>query len=144
MFALSTGFLLLVGILASAHAGRSFATLAPCHLVAPTTRGVLVFVSDAGRALHWYQENAGLAETGRRIDRSLNNALTVDIARGAAGLTLIESKGFTPSAQLPQMVCLVLDGPPAPPAGSHARYLKDPDGTNIEIPPLSSIPELAH
>jgi hypothetical protein len=36
---------------------------------------------------------------------------------------------------LPQMVCLVLDGPPAPAAGSDARYLTDPDGTGVELPP---------
>jgi hypothetical protein len=31
------------------------------------------------------------------------------------------------------MVCLVLDGPP--PVGSGPRYLVDPDGTSVELPP---------
>jgi hypothetical protein len=58
-----------------------------------------------------------LGRAARRVDPSLNNAVLIDMARGAAGVTLIESS-FTPSASLPQFVCLVIDGPPAPPVGS--------------------------
>jgi catechol 2,3-dioxygenase-like lactoylglutathione lyase family enzyme len=95
----------------------------------------MVIVSDVQRAANWYRDHAGLTETARRVDPSLNNAVLVDMARGMAGVTLIESS-FAPSARLPQIVCLVLDGPPAPPAGSEARYLIDPDGTTVELPPL--------
>jgi hypothetical protein len=97
----------------------------------------MVVVSDVQRAATWYRDHGGLTETARRIDPSLNNAVLVDMERGTAGVTLIESS-FVPSARLPQIVCLVLDGPPAPPAGSEARYLTDPDGTTVELPPLSA------
>jgi hypothetical protein len=94
----------------------------------------MVVVSDIERAANWYRDHAGLTETARRVDPSLNNAVLIDLARGTAGVTLIESS-FTPSASLPQIVCLVLDGPPAPAAGSEPRYLIDPDGTSVELPP---------
>jgi hypothetical protein len=95
----------------------------------------MVVVSDVERAANWYRDHAGLTETARRTDPSLNNAVLIDMARGTAGVTLIESS-FAPSASLPQIVCLVLDGPPAPPVGSEPRYLIDPDGTGVELPSL--------
>lgn len=133
--------LIAVSAFAAVQAGAAHAALGPCHLAAPTTPGVHVFVSDVDRAAYWYRDRAGLIEITRRVDPSLNNAVLVDMARGAAGVTLIESKAFAPSAQLRQMVCLVLDGAPAPPAGSASRYLTDPDGTSVEIPPFSSVAE---
>jgi hypothetical protein len=140
-WSLRPGLLLVVGVLAAAHAGAAHAALGPCRLAAPTTPGVHVVASDVDRAAYWYRDHAGLIETARRVDPSLNNAVLIDMAHGIAGVTLIESKAFAPSAQFPQMVCLVLDGPPAPPAGSEARYLTDPDGTSVEIPPLSNAVE---
>jgi hypothetical protein len=126
--------LLVACALAAAHAGEAHADLGPCRLAAPTTPGVMVVVSDVERAASWYRDHAGLTETARRVDPSLNNAVLIDMARGTAGLTLIESS-FAPSASLPQIVCLVLDGPPAPPVGREPRYLTDPDGTSVELPP---------
>jgi hypothetical protein len=93
-------------------------------------------VSDVQRAANWYRDQAGLTETARRVEPSLNNAGVIEMARGSAGVSLIESS-IAPSASLPQIVCLVLDGPPAPPAGSKALYLIDPDGTAVELPPLA-------
>jgi hypothetical protein len=94
----------------------------------------MVVVSNVERAANWYRDHAGLTETARRIDPSLSNAVLIDMARGTAGVTLIQSS-LAPSASLPQIVCLVLDGPPAPPVGSERRYLTDPDGTGVELPP---------
>ncbi|HEV7600152.1 MAG TPA: VOC family protein [Bradyrhizobium sp.] len=125
--------LLIAGALAAAHVGESRADLGPCRLAAPTTPGVMVVVSDVERAANWYRDQTGLTETARRVDPSLSNAVLIDMARGTAGVTLIESS-FAPSASLPQIVCLVLDGPPAPPVGSEPRYLTDPDGTSVELP----------
>jgi catechol 2,3-dioxygenase-like lactoylglutathione lyase family enzyme len=105
--------------------GEASADLGPCRLAAPTTTGVMLIVSDIDRSARWYRDHAGLAETAR-------SAGVVDMARGPAGVTLIEGR-LQPG--LPQMVCLVLDGPPAPAAGSDARYLTDPDGTGVELPP---------
>ncbi len=52
--------------------------------------------------------------------------------RSGAGLTLIAS---TQRSVLEiQMVCLVIDGPPAPPMGAPSIFLVDPDGTSIEFP----------
>jgi hypothetical protein len=127
-------FLLVACALAAAHASEAHADLGPCRLAAPTTPGVMVVVSDVERAANWYRDHAGLTETARRVDPSLNNAVLIDMARGTAGVTLIESS-FAPSASLPQIVCLVLDGPPAPPVGGEPRYLTDPDGTSVELPP---------
>jgi hypothetical protein len=128
------GLLLVACALAAAYASEAHADLGPCRLAAPTTPGVMVVVSDVERAANWYRDHAGLTATARRVDPSLNNAVLIDMARGAAGVTLMESS-FTPSASLPQIVCLVLDGPPAPPVGSEPRYLTDPDGTSVELPP---------
>lgn len=125
--------LLVACALADAHVSESRADLGPCRLAAPTSPGVMVVVSDVERAANWYRDHAGLTETARRTDPSLNNAVLIDMARGTAGVTLIESS-FAPSASLPQIVCLVLDGPPAPPIGSEPRYLTDPDGTSVELP----------
>jgi len=133
-----SGLLIAACAIAAVQAGAAHAALGPCRLAAPTTPGVMVIVSDVDRAAQWYRDQAGLSETARRVDPSLNNAVLVDMERGAAGVTLIESRGFAPSAQLPQMVCLVLDGPPA---RSEVRYLTDPDGTNVEIAPLSTAVE---
>jgi hypothetical protein len=131
----STRRLLLVACaLAAAHASEAHADLGPCRLAAPTTPGVMLVVSDVERAANWYRDHVGLTATARRVDPSLNNAVLIDMARGTAGLTLIESS-FAPSASLPQIVCLVLDGPPAPPVGGEPRYLTDPDGTSVELPP---------
>jgi hypothetical protein len=126
--------LLIACTLASAHAEKADAALGPCRLAAPTRPGVIVVVSDVERAANWYRDHAGLTETARRVDPSLNNAVLIDMARGTAGVTLVGSSA-PPSASLPQIVCLVLDGPPAPPVGSEPRYLTDPDGTSVELPP---------
>ncbi|MHB8271421.1 VOC family protein [Bradyrhizobium sp.] len=100
------------------------AALGPCRLAAPTTTGVLLVVSDIERSARWYRDHVGLVETERRVG-------VVNMVRGPAGVTLIEGR-LQPG--LPQIVCLVLDGPPAPAAGGEPRYLTDPDGTGVELP----------
>jgi hypothetical protein len=42
----------------------------------------MVVVSDVERAANWYRDHAGLTETARRTDPSLNNAVLIDMARG--------------------------------------------------------------
>lgn len=96
-------------------------------------------VSDVGRVVRWYGDNAGLPEMTRRVEPQLAGTAVVNMARGAAGLTLIEIPGFKASAGYPQMVCLVLDGPPEPPSGSEPRYLTDPDGSGVELPPAVGV-----
>ena len=76
------GLLLVACAVAAAHAGDAYAALGPCRLAAPTTPGVMVVVSDVDRAAHWYRDHAGLKETARRVDPSLNNAVLVDMAHG--------------------------------------------------------------
>jgi catechol 2,3-dioxygenase-like lactoylglutathione lyase family enzyme len=106
-------------------AGDASADLGPCRLAAPTTTGVMLVVSDIERSARWYRDHVGLVETARRVG-------VVDMVRGPAGVTLIEGR-LQPG--LPQIVCLVLDGPPAPATGGEPRYLTDPDGTGVELPP---------
>ena len=51
------------------------------------------------------------------------------------------SRELTGKFRDPQMVCLVLDGPPAPSYGNGAAVpLADPDGTSVELPPAPAQP----
>jgi catechol 2,3-dioxygenase-like lactoylglutathione lyase family enzyme len=114
---------------------RAEAELGPCTIAAPTTPNVIVFVSDIDRSVRWYRENVGLAETPRSdFGESHGRAITV-MARNRAGVTLVSSYGASHSPRDSQMVCFVLDGPPAPSPGSASLFLVDPDGTSIELPP---------
>jgi hypothetical protein len=112
------------------------AQLGPCKTVVPTTADVNLFVSDMDRSIRWYRDNAGLAEDRRWVDIGRGGVTTVQMRRHNAGVTLLFSPaGHGLSSR--QMLCLVLDGPPAPPAGSAPAYLTDPDGTSVELAPLS-------
>jgi hypothetical protein len=125
-----------VSLLAMACSTPAAADMGPCNTAAPSTRTVHLFVSDVDRSARWYRDNAGLTEERRWVDPSFGGATLVQLGHGRAGLTLVSAPqqqhgGF----HEPQMACLVLDGPPAPPVGSGARYLVDPDGTSVELPP---------
>jgi hypothetical protein len=124
-----------LNLFAAARAAPAMADLGPCITAAPTTRDVHLFVSDVDRAARWYRDNAGLTELHRWIDQTFNGATVVSMQRGLAGVTLVGSaRDFTGGFRDPQMVCLVLGGPPAPATGTSPLFLVDPDGTSVELP----------
>lgn len=126
-----------VSLCAAACAGPAAADLGPCRTAAPTTRNVHLFVSDVDRAVRWYRDNAGLTDLRRWVDETFNGATLVSMQRGLAGVTLVGSpREFTGRFRDPQMVCFVLDGPPAPATATTPLFLADPDGTSVELPPV--------
>jgi hypothetical protein len=119
---------LLIGCIYGEHA---VAQLSPCTTAAPTTPNVIVFVSDIDRSVRWYRDHVGLAAgSGPALDGRYDRQGTV-MSRNGAGLTLVVSTRR--SALEIQMVCLVLDGPPAPPMGAPPLFMVDPDGTSVEF-----------
>lgn len=132
---------LAAALIAALGVAPAAADLGPCRTSAPTTRDVHLFVSDVDRAVRWYRDNAGLAEQRRWIDETFGGATLVSMQRGPAGVTLVSwPREVTPRFRDPQMVCLVLDGPPAPVAGTAPLFLADPDGTSVELPPAPAQP----
>jgi catechol 2,3-dioxygenase-like lactoylglutathione lyase family enzyme len=126
-----------VSLIVAARAAPAMADLGPCITAAPTTRDVHLFVSNVDRAARWYRDNAGLTELHRWIDQTFNGATLVSMQRGLAGVTLVGSpRDLTGGFRDPQMVCLVLGGPPAPATGTKPLFLVDPDGTSVELPPV--------
>jgi catechol 2,3-dioxygenase-like lactoylglutathione lyase family enzyme len=116
----------------------------PCKTAAPTTGNVHLFVSDIEHAARWYRENTGLIEVARWVDRIFGGATLVSIQRDAVGLTLVSSpREQTARFRDPQMVCFVLDGPPAPTTGAGPLFLVDPDGTSVELVRASAHPGTA-
>jgi hypothetical protein len=106
----------------------------PCTTAAPTTPAVVAFASHIDKSLRWYRENIGLeiSETGTGPRTGGSITLT---ARNGTGVTLSPSPGMEQSPRDPQVVCFVLDEPPAPSPGSKPVFLADPDGTSVELPP---------
>jgi hypothetical protein len=101
-------------------------------------------VSDLDRAARWYRDNAGLTEQRRWVDQTFGGATLVSMQRGQAGVTLVTSpQQLTGSFRDPQIVCLVLDGPPAPAMGTGPLFLTDPDGTSVELPPAPAQPRIS-
>jgi hypothetical protein len=122
---------LLIGCIYGQHA---VAQSSPCTTAAPTTPNVTVFVSDIDRSVRWYRDQVGLATgSGPALDGRYDRPGTV-MSRNGVGLTLVVSTRR--SALEIQMVCLVLDGPPAPPRGAPPLFLVDPDGPqlNFQLP----------
>jgi hypothetical protein len=108
------------------------AELSPCNSVAPTTRDVVVYVSDMRRSVNWYRDNVGLSEVFilRSIER---DSRAVVMEKDSNGVTLVSSK----EKQLvldPQRVCFPQKGAHDPTRGSSPIYLIDPDGTQVELP----------
>jgi hypothetical protein len=127
--------LMAVGLFAMAGLTPATADMGACNTAAPTSRTAHLFVSDVEQSARWYRDNAGLAEERRWVDPSFGGGPLVQLGRGHAGLTLVASPQQRGGFHDPQMVCLVLDGPPAPPVWSGPRHLVDPDGTAVELPP---------
>ncbi|HWE19973.1 MAG TPA: VOC family protein [Hyphomicrobiaceae bacterium] len=119
------------------------ADLGPCSTAAPTTRDVHLFVSDLDRAARWYRDKVGLTELTRWADQTFGGATLVSMQRGLAGVTLVSSPRELIGFRDPQMACFVLDGPPAPAAGTEPLFLADPDGTSVELPPAPARPSAA-
>jgi catechol 2,3-dioxygenase-like lactoylglutathione lyase family enzyme len=133
----------IVSLCVAARVGPAMADLSPCISAAPTTRNVHLFVSDVDRAARWYRDNAGLTEQRRWVDQTFNGATLVSMQRGLAGVTLVGSpRELTGGFRDPQIVCLVLDGPPAPATGTSPLFLADPDGTSVELPPVPTHPSI--
>jgi hypothetical protein len=113
------------------------AELGPCKAAAPTKPEVVVFVSDIDRSARWYKDQVGLVQmpaSSATEQRAGSRAIV--LARNGAGITLVPSAAPTSPLLDPQMVCFVLDGPPAPLPGSKPIFLIDPDGTLVELPAL--------
>ena len=98
-------------------------------------------MTDVDRAARWYRDNTGLVEVRRWADPTFGGATLVSMRRGLAGVTLVGQPRERGGAfRDPQVVCLVLESPPAPPAGSKPVFLADPDGTAVELPPVQAHP----
>jgi hypothetical protein len=111
------------------------AELGPCTTAAPTTPNVIVFVSDIERSVRWYRDNVGLAEASEPDIAERHDSQVTVMARNRAGVALVSFGRTSRLTRDVQMVCFVLEGPPAPPSGSPPLFLVDPDGTSIELPP---------
>ena len=117
------------------YARHAEAELGPCTTAAPTTPNVIVFVSDIERSVRWYRDNVGLAEASEPDIAERHDSQVTVMARNRAGVALVSSGRTSRFSRDVQMVCFVLEGPPAPPSGSPPLFLVDPDGTSIELPP---------
>jgi hypothetical protein len=106
------------------------AELGPCSTAAPTTKEVIVFVSDMKRSVNWYHDNLGLNEVFifRSIER---DSRAVVMERDGNGVTLVSSGKEGITEPDPQMVCFPQKGFRDP---TRPRiFLVDPDGTQVEL-----------
>ena len=78
--------------------------------------------------------HVGLAEASKRdiVERHDNQVMVM--TRNQAGVTLISFGGASGFSRDVQMMCFLLEGPPAPSPSSPPLFLVDPDGTSIELP----------
>ena len=106
------------------------AELGPCTSAAPTTKEVVVFVSDMKRSVNWYHDNIGLNEVF--IFRSMaRDSRAVVMERDGNGVTLVSSGKEKLAGPDPQMVCFPQKGFRDP---TRPRiFLVDPDGTSVEL-----------
>ena len=116
------------------YARHAEAELGPCTTAAPTTPNVIVLVSDIDRSVRRHRDNVGLAEASKPdiVERHDNQVMVM--TRNQAGVTLISFGGASGFSRDVQMMCFLLEGPPAPSPGSPPLFLVDPDGTSIELP----------
>jgi hypothetical protein len=128
-------FLVLVLLIHCTHTRRAEAELSPCTTAAPTTPNVVVFVSDLDRSTRWYRDTVGLEASSPSAFLQLGGT-GIEMTQDRAGMTLVVSGGANHPSREPQMVCLVLDGPPAPLPGAAPLFLVDPDGISVEVPAL--------
>ena len=106
------------------------AELGPCTSAAPTTKEVVIFVSDMKRSVNWYHDNIGLNEVF--IFRSMaRDSRAVVMERDGNGVTLVSSGKERHAGPDPQMVCFPQKGFRDP---TRPRiFLVDPDGTSVEL-----------
>lgn len=106
------------------------AELGPCTSAAPTTKEVVVYVSDMKRSVNWYHDNVGLNEVFllRSIER---DSRAVVMERDGNGVTLVSSGKERKVSSDPQVVCFPQKGFRDP---TRPRiFLEDPDGTSVEL-----------
>jgi hypothetical protein len=116
------------------------AELGRCTAAAPTRPEVVVFTSDIDRSARWYQDRVGLVQMpGSSATERRAGSRAIVLARNGAGITLVPSVAGASPLLDPQMVCFLLDGPPAPLPGSKSLFLVDPDGTLVELPALPGL-----
>ena len=133
-------FPVLVPLIHCTDTRRAEAELGPCKTAAPTTPKVIVFVSDLDRSMRWYRDTVGLDPVG--LETSSPSAIRqlgsigIEMTKNRIGMTLVVSDGANHPSQTLQMVCFVLEGPPAPLPGSPPLFLVDPDGISVEVPAL--------
>ena len=128
-------FLVLVLLIQCTHTRRAEAELGPCTTAAPTTPKVIVFVSDLDRSMRWYRDTVGLEASSPSAILQLGS-IGIEMTQDRLGVTLVLSGGASHPSREPQMVCFVLEGPPAPLPGSPPLFLVDPDGISVEVPAL--------
>jgi hypothetical protein len=128
-------FLVLVLLIHCTDTRRAEAELGPCTTAAPTTLKVVVFVSDLDRSMRWYRDTVGLEASSPSAILQLGS-IEIEMTKNRIGMTLVVSDGANHPSQTLQMVCFVLEGPPAPLPGSPPLFLVDPDGISVEVPAL--------
>lgn len=128
-------FLVLVLLIHCTDTRRAEAELGPCTTAAPTTPKVVVFVSDLDRSMRWYRDTVGLEASSPSAILQLGS-IEIEMTKNRIGMTLVVSDGANHPSQTLQMVCFVLEGPPAPLPGSPPLFLVDPDGISVEVPAL--------
>jgi hypothetical protein len=116
------------------YARHAEAELGPCTTAAPATPNVISFVSDIDRSARWYRDNVGLAEASKPDIAERHDNQVREMTRNQAGVTLIPFGGASGFSRDVQMMCFLLERPPAPSPGSPPLFLVDPDGTSIELP----------
>jgi len=132
---LTSIFLVLVLLIHCTDTRRAEAELGPCTTAAPTTPKVVVFVSDLDRSMRWYRDTVGLEASSPSAILQLGS-IGIEMTKNRIGMTLVVSDGANHPSQTLQMVCFVLEGPPAPLPGSPPLFLVDPDGISVEVPAL--------
>ena len=128
-------FLVLVLLIHCTDTRRAEAELGPCTTAAPTTPKVVVFVSDLDRSMRWYRDTVGLEASSPSAILQLGS-IGIEMTKNRIGMTLVVSDRANHPSQTLQMVCFVLEGPPAPLPGSPPLFLVDPDGISVEVPAL--------
>jgi hypothetical protein len=128
-------FLVLVLLIHCTDTRRAEAELGPCTTAAPTTPKVVVFASDLDRSMRWYRDTVGLEASSPSAILQLGS-IGIEMTKNRIGMTLVVSDGANHPSQTLQMVCFVLEGPPAPLPGSPPLFLVDPDGISVEVPAL--------
>jgi hypothetical protein len=109
------------------------------HNRGSTTPNVIAFVSDIERSVRWYRDNVGLAEASEPDIAERHDSQVTVMARNRAGVALVSFGRTSRFSRDVQMVCFVLEGPPAPPSGSGHSSLSIPTGHQLSFRRLAKI-----